>query len=429
MSPNNPYLPGDEPENNHENASSQETPPPHQQQPDPHAGNPYANQQRQAAQPDLDANAPTLKSADIKSMNRRAMVFLGGIIALLVAVAFWIMSSASAPKPEAVKPPETVRVAEPPPVLPQAPQAPKLPPSIPLANNNVPPLPTPVAPTKYNPNTNQRSGPSLMERRMLGEQAAAQLGDNGAGGYGQPGQGQRPMYPMFPGQQEVNTRPPGISGQMHAPLNSPAALPDVSSAQPLNQPDTLLLRGTYIRCVLETHIITDIPGFASCIVTEPVYSFTGKRLLLPKGTKVLGKYDMPPVGDRAAVIWDRMVTPTGLDINMASPGVDNLGGAGHPGYLNSHWPSRIGSALLISLLSDAFSYEAAEHGPRNTTVSNGVVTQSPFQSNTAQTLQTLSQQAVQQAANRPATVTINQGTVLTIYVAKDVDFSGVLGHF
>ena len=190
-----------------------------------------------------------------------------------------------------------------------------------------------------------------------------------------------------------------------------------------------MLRGTYIRCVLETRIISDIPGFTSCVVTEPVYSFNGKHLLLPKGSKVLGKYDSGPVGDREAVIWDRIVTPTGIDVNMSSPGVDGLGGAGHPGHLNSHWPSRIGSALLISILSDAFKYEGEKHGPTSTNISDGgVTTQSPYQSNTAQTLQELSNQAVQASANRKPTLTILQGTVVNIYVAKDVDFSGVVAR-
>ena len=189
-----------------------------------------------------------------------------------------------------------------------------------------------------------------------------------------------------------------------------------------------MLRVTYIRCVLETRIITDFPGFTSCIVTEPVYSFNGRRLLLPKGSKVMGRYDTDPQGDRIAVIWDRIVTPTGIDVDMASPGIDNLGGAGHPGSLNSHWGSRMGAALLISMLSDAFKYEAAEHGPRNTTISNGFVTQTPFESNTAQTMQNFANQAVQRSANRRSTVTINQGTVVTIYVARDVDFNTVLAR-
>ena len=64
----------------------------------------------------------------------------------------------------------------------------------------------------------------------------------------------------------------------------------ISIAQYQRNPDTLLVRGTYIRCVLETRIITDVDGFTSCIVTEPVYSINGHKLLLPKGSKALGRY-------------------------------------------------------------------------------------------------------------------------------------------
>jgi type IV secretion system protein VirB10 len=128
------------------------------------------------------------------------------------------------------------------------------------------------------------------------------------------------------------------------------------------------------------------------------------------------------------VIWDRITTPNGIDVNMASPGVDNLGGAGHPGDYNAHWGSRIASALLISLISDAFSYAAAENGPRTTTISNGNVLETPFESTTARTMERLANQALDKSINRPPTVTINQGTVVNVYVSKDVDFTGVLAR-
>ena len=201
-----------------------------------------------------------------------------------------------------------------------------------------------------------------------------------------------------------------------------------TSAQPLSNPDTLLLRGTYIRCVMETHIVTDVPGFTSCVVTEPVYSVNGRRLLLPKGSKISGTYESDSVtGPRVAVVWDRIVTPDGIDVNMASPGVDNLGGAGHPGDYNAHWASRISSALFISLLSDAFKYAGAKHGPTSTTVTNsGNEIIQPYESNTARTMERMANEAVNRAMSRPPTVTINQGTIVNVYVAKDVDFSSVL---
>jgi type IV secretion system protein VirB10 len=162
------------------------------------------------------------------------------------------------------------------------------------------------------------------------------------------------------------------------------------------------------------------------VVTEPVYSINGRNRLLAKGSKVSGRYDTDADGPRVAVVWDRITTPDGFDIHMASPGVDNLGGAGHPGDYDAHWGSRMSAALMISLVSDLFKYEGERHGPNTTTISNGVVTQAPFDSNTARTMERLANQALTRSINRPATVTINQGSVVNIYVARDVDFSPVI---
>jgi type IV secretion system protein VirB10 len=198
-------------------------------------------------------------------------------------------------------------------------------------------------------------------------------------------------------------------------------------ARYLANPDALLVRGTYIRCVLETRIVTDVPGFTSCVVTEPVYSINGRSLLLPKGSKVLGRYDEGPDGPRVAVLWDRVTTPTGIDMTMASPGVDGMGSAGHPGHYDAHWPSRIASALLISLIADGFEYAAAKHGPTTTYATGNLVVEAPFESKTAQSLERVAQQAIAAGGRRRPTVTINQGTVVNVYVAKDIDFSSVIG--
>jgi type IV secretion system protein VirB10 len=429
VSPNNPYHPEDE------SNDGQVPPSDHRaEQHDPLAGNPYASQTRQSAAPDLDGNAPRLTSNDMQRMNRRALGLLGAIALLLVVIAVWAFGGMGSPKEKPKPRDETVTVPDapmaPPPTM--APPAPTPAPP-PAQAIQLAPAPLPQEPKQQAPEAPR--GPTLLERRI----AAAGMGttgvgnsEGGAGGpggpggpYGAPGM---PGGYMLPNADSAPATAPRMSSNNNLAYSA-KGLDGASSASPLTHPDTLMLRGTFIRCVLETRIITDIPGFTSCVVTEPVYSFSGKRLLLPKGSKVMGKYEMEPDGPRVAVIWDRIVTPTGIDVNMASPGIDTLGGAGHPGQYNAHWGSRIGAALLISLLSDAFKYEAAEHGPKSTTISNGVVTQTPFESNTAATIQMLANQAVQRAANRPATVTINQGTVLAIYVAKDVDFNGVVARY
>ncbi|WP_426702139.1 TrbI/VirB10 family protein [Rhodanobacter sp. Col0626] len=358
-------------------------------------GNPYANQYQRSAEPDLDAGAPELRSNELRQMNRRALLLLGAVVLLLLFLAFWLISGAGKKSDQSKPREEKVTVAEAPTSL-AVPQLPPTPPPQPA------PQPIPLMPeSPSNKQDPAPSGPTLLQRRITASSA-----DTSDGESSNPLAAQQLPGKKLPG--DADSKP--------------------TSAEPLTHPDTLMQRGTYIRCVLETRIISDIPGFSTCLVTEPVYSFNGHTLLLPKGSKLLGSYSGGPTGDREAVIWDRIITPTGIDVNMSSPGIDNLGGAGVPGYYDAHWGKRIGSALLISLLSDAFKYEAAEHGPRSTTISNGVVTQTPFESNTAQTIQNLADQAVREAANRPPTVTINQGTVIYVYVTKDVDFSGVVAR-
>ena len=399
---------------------SAQTPPPHDDerdpavdhtdrgQPDPMAGNPYANQYQQRTQePDLDAGAPQLRSSEMRRMNRRALFMLGAIVLLLLMVAYWMIQSATGRKELPRQREEKITVADAPAAV-ALPQLTSRPAPTPAAQP-IPLMPPPApraAPARDAMPRQVSRGPTLLQRRIQGaesggaEMAPASAADAGKGKSG-----------------VADTGLPGSRDD------------DRTSALPLTKPDTLMQRGTYIRCVLETRIVSDIAGYSTCLVTEPVYSFNGHTLLLPKGSKILGAYKNNVVQRRVEVVWDRIITPTGIDVNMKSPGIDNLGGAGLPGQYDAHWGSRIGAALLVSMLSDAFKYEAAKHGPTTTTISNGYVTEEPFDSNTARTMQDLAGQAVREAANRRPTVTINQGTVIYVYVSKDVDFSGVVARF
>lgn len=372
--------------------------------------NPYYTHQ-QPQPPDLDAGAPALRSADMRRINRKALAFLAGIILLLLVMGYLVLQNASSDKDEVARQPREERVVVP--ELPQAAPADAAEPEPIELAQPAPPMPPPLPPAEPSmlpmPEASGPQGPTLLERRMMTEAAAS-------GGQGQSGQ------PDVYTQALLNA----VTNQGNA--DAQRAVPEArTSALFISKPDSLLVRGTYIRCVLETRIITDVPGFTSCIVTEPVYSINGRSLLLPKGSKILGSYNTAPSGPRVAVVWDRITTPNGIDVSMASPGVDNLGSAGHPGDYNAHWGSKITSALLISLLSDAFKYAGEKNGPTTTTTyGNGFVVEQPFESNTARAIERLADQALQQSAARPPTVTINQGTIVNVYVAKDVDFSGVV---
>lgn len=237
-----------------------------------------------------------------------------------------------------------------------------------------------------------------------------------------------PNIPVQPVDMSANTDSKFVEDGEAAQKESGASIAQANAVRYMHNRDKLLLQGTYLRCVLETKIVSEVKGFTSCIITEPVYSASGKYLLLPKGSKVMGQYGSSnPTGPRMEVIWNRIITPEGVDVTLESPGVDNLGAAGHVGKFKSHWGSRLASALLISMISDAFKYAATEYGPQGQTVTtNTSTTTNPYQSDTANTLK---QQAINQLERnnaRPNTVTINQGTLINIYTAQDIDFSSVI---
>ena len=388
--------------------------------------NPYfGNTQAQAA-PNLDAAAPQLRSAEEQRLNRKALAFLGGILVLLVAMGFLLFRKGTADE-EVKKQAETTRAS--------APEMPRLGPD---TSAMVPPVPTEEAqPIPMLPPLPEREpervsafntrepaerevdrGPSLLDRRIGGGG-----GVGGGDGNGAPNPNDEYNKMMMAAIQASSGGAPAAPAKVQRGPD----VEDVSNASFIRSPDALLVRGTYLRCILETRIITDYAGYTSCLLTEPVYSINGRTLLLPKGSKIYGSYGGGPVGDRVEVIWDRITTPNGIDVAMSSPGIDGLGGAGLPGQYSAHWGKRIASALMISLLADAFKYAAAEHGPETTTVTNsGMAVQSPYESATARQMERLAGEAL---SNRPRpTVTINQGTRINVYVAKDVDFTQVLGR-
>lgn len=195
-----------------------------------------------------------------------------------------------------------------------------------------------------------------------------------------------------------------------------------------------LTRGTFIRCSLETKIVSTLPGMTSCIVTEPIYSVNGSRLLIDKGSKVTGEYKYADENfDRVGVVWTRVLTTTGLDVRIDSGGTDALGSAGIPGDYNGHWGERIGAAMLVSLLADGidaagqkFANKNDIRGTTEISTSGRVLSYDPWESATASTAKRAATDILERSANRKATVTVLNGTVINIFTARDVDFSSVM---
>lgn len=151
--------------------------------------NPYFGTAQAEPAPDLDAAAPQLRSAEEQRLNRKALLFLGGIVLLLVAMGFLLFRKGQDDKDAAQKVPEVARVSTP--TLPDAVQTDPVPSQAMQPVDPIPMLP-PLPPQESNAispgmlgSRQEREierGPSLLDRRIAGS-------GGGVGGMSE-GQGQ-----------------------------------------------------------------------------------------------------------------------------------------------------------------------------------------------------------------------------------------------
>ncbi len=184
---------------------------------------------------------------------------------------------------------------------------------------------------------------------------------------------------------------------------------DNGSARSTNlvAPASTVVQGTLIPAVLETAIDTDVPGYVRAVVSQDVRSFDGSRVLIPRSSRLIGEYKGATQSGqrRAYLMWTRLVRPDGVSVALASPASDFSGQAGVGGQVNSHFFSRFGSAILLSILGGAT--QLASGGASTVIVGGG---------------QNAASAAVQQNGNRGPTIKVRQGEPIRVFTARDLIF-------
>ena len=112
--------------------------------------------------------------------------------------------------------------------------------------------------------------------------------------------------------------------------------------------------GSVIPAVLLTGINADLPGTIVAQVRNDVFdSVTGRYLLIPRGTRLVGTYDNRIVQGqrRVLVAWTRLLYPDGSSLDLLGmPGTDEAGYAGFGANVDEHLNKVFTSALLLSII-------------------------------------------------------------------------------
>lgn len=167
---------------------------------------------------------------------------------------------------------------------------------------------------------------------------------------------------------------------------------------------------------MESAINSDLPGYARAVVTRDVLSFDGSAVLIPAGSRVVGEYNsgVAQGASRVFIVWNRLVRPDGVAIALGSPAVDDLGRGGLGGKVNRHFLQRFGSAILLSVLNGGITAATNAVGGGGSTV---------IVNSTSEASSLITQAA--RSGDIPPTINTQQGALVRIFLARDLDFTSV----
>ncbi|NNE20588.1 MAG: hypothetical protein HKN10_19140, partial [Myxococcales bacterium] len=182
-----------------------------------------------------------------------------------------------------------------------------------------------------------------------------------------------------------------------------------------------LKTGSVIPATMISGINSDLPGQILAQVSEDIYdTATGRHLLIPQGSKVVGTYDneVAFAQNRALVVWTKLIFPDASQVNLEGmPGADPSGYAGFRDKVNRHVGRRIGAALMLSVFN--FAYEASRQQTQNAI---GFQPQSAVTAAVGQSIAELGRQMVEREMDVPNTLQIRPGYRFHVMVNKDIAF-------
>ncbi|HCL3986399.1 TPA: TrbI/VirB10 family protein [Pseudomonas aeruginosa] len=286
--------------------------------------------------------------------------------------------------------------------------------------------------------SNQDVPPSPLERKLAGGvvvqaqvasgsayNASSTAGSSSGAGRPAAGAGTPPTALDLMGQGQADSGSGGVA--LDTDTNSGRARLDqlggttfVPSKAVLAPPGKYLVRhNTYTSCVLYTEIVTDNPSLIECRLTEPLYSADGSTVIAEAGDRLTGEQrtEVRPGQTRVFTAWTELETASGVRARLDSLGAGPMGASGTEAYIDKHLADRFMGAVMLSVFKDGMQILVNRSQKNN---SDGYTV-----NNTESSVENMADRALENSINIPPTAYILPGTVMTVVVARDIDFSTV----
>lgn len=199
-------------------------------------------------------------------------------------------------------------------------------------------------------------------------------------------------------------------------VNGPVDRRTVSQDRLASPPSPYVVQaGTVIAAALLTGIQSDLPGQVTAQVTEHVYDTpTGKFLLIPQGSRLIGQYDSQiSFGQkRVLLVWNRIILPNGKSIVLErQQGADAQGFSGLEDEIDYHWWDLAKAAALSTLLGIGTDLGSSDQ-------ESDLV--QALRRGSQDSINDAGQQLVRRQLNIQPTLTIRQGFPVRVIVNRDL---------
>jgi len=166
------------------------------------------------------------------------------------------------------------------------------------------------------------------------------------------------------------------------------------------------------------------------VKTDVYDSVTGKYLIIPKGTKLIGEYSSKVSYGQSQLQakFTRLIRPDGSSITLPNqPGVNGMGVTGFKDEIDNHWGTIMGSAFLMTVFNIPSIVATQQMSDSARTNADGSVTRPLGNTVAAASLQSLGRsisqvgsEVTRKSLNIQPTVTINDGYAFSVMVTKDI---------
>ena len=192
---------------------------------------------------------------------------------------------------------------------------------------------------------------------------------------------------------------------------------DYSSPARIGEPEDLpgwerIYEGSFLEAALVTQLSGDFPGPVLAVVSVPFYSADRQRILVPRGTRVLGTAQAVANQDQArlAVSFHRLILPDGRWISLEFHGLNQLGEGALKDRVDRHYFSMFAAVGAVGVLS---GLTAARGNPYEGGVAG-------FRAGAGQGLGQAATRILDRFLNRLPNIAIRAGHRLRVWFTSDV---------